>query len=196
MRLSQYYRHNHPRNAFIDIHGLQEYIRHCVARIETDGDLDLAKIVEAHLFRGRFSLASAKQANALETDRLIDQILMYGGVVTHYFPMNETVSPPSEKGIDLWLALEAFDMAVHKQFDILVLIAGDQDYVPLLRKVNSLGTRTMILAVDIEYEDNNGNYRYQKTSSRLMEEAAYTVVLTDEVDQATNDDVIDHIFAG
>jgi NYN domain len=88
-------------------------------------DVAFCQIVEAHFFRGRFSLTAAKAANHLEADRFVDQLLMYAGIVSHYYPMNETVSPPEEKGIDVWLALEAYDLAVHKRFDVLTLIAGD-----------------------------------------------------------------------
>ena len=78
----------------------------------------------------------------------------------------------------------------------MVLVAGDQDYVPLVRKVNGLGTRVMVLGVDVEYQDQNGVPRYQKTSQRLIDEASYTVMLTEEVDSKTakGDRIIDGIF--
>jgi uncharacterized LabA/DUF88 family protein len=195
-RLSQYYRYNHLRQRFIDLGGLHEYIRHRVASFETGNNVSLCQIVEAHFFRGRFSLNAAKQANALETDRLLDQLLMFAGVVAHYYPMNESKIPPEEKGIDVWLALEAYDLAVHKRFDVLVLVAGDQDYVPLIRKVNGLGTRVLVLGVDVEFQDSSGQARFQKTSPRLIEEASYTVMITEEVNSKTakGDRVIDGIF--
>jgi len=195
-KLSQYYRYQHPRQKFLDLGGLHEYIRHRVAAVEANNNVSLCQIVEAHFFRGRFSLNAAKAANSLETDRLIDQLLMFAGVVAHYYPMNEKSTPPEEKGIDVWLALEAYDMAVHKRFDVLVLLAGDQDYVPLIRKVNGLGTRVMMIGVDLEYTDQNGDKRYQKTSQRLIDEASYTVMLTEEVESKTarGDSVIDALF--
>jgi uncharacterized LabA/DUF88 family protein len=195
-KLSQYYRYTHQRQKFIDLGGLHEYIRHRVAALETNNNVSLCQIVEAHFFRGRFSLNAAKQVSALETDRLQDQLLMFAGVVAHYYPMNEKATPPEEKGIDVWLALEAYDLAVHKRFDILVLVAGDQDYVPLVRKVNGLGTRVLILGVDLDYKDQQGHDRWQKTNGRLMEEASYTVMITEEVDSKTakGDRVIDGIF--
>jgi uncharacterized LabA/DUF88 family protein len=196
-KLSQYYRYTHQRQKFIDLGGLHEYIRHRVAALEANNNVSLCQIVEAHFFRGRFSLNAAKQASALETDRLQDQLLMYAGVVAHYYPMNEKATPPEERGIDVWLALEAYDLAVHKRFDILVLVAGDQDYVPLVRKINGLGTRVLILGVDLDYKDQQGHDRWQKTNGRLMEEASYTVMITEEVDSKTakGDRIIDGIFS-
>jgi len=31
----------------------------------------------------------------------------------------------TEKGIDVWFALEAYELAIHKRFDVCVLVAGD-----------------------------------------------------------------------
>lgn len=195
-KVSQYYRYQHARQHFIDLDGLHEYIRDRVARFEANNNASLCQIVEAHFFRGRFSLTAAKAANALETDRFLDELLMRAGVVTHYYPMNERVQPPEEKGIDVWLALEAYDMAVHKRFDVLVLFAGDQDYVPLVRKVNGLGTRVMIVGVDVEYRDQQANLRFTKTSRQLIEEAPYTVMLSEDVESKTSngDKLIDGLF--
>ncbi len=41
--------------------------------------------------------------------------------------------------------VEAFELAIYKQFNVLALIACDGDYVPLVRKLNTLGTRVMVL---------------------------------------------------
>ncbi|MCL2525390.1 MAG: NYN domain-containing protein [Betaproteobacteria bacterium] len=191
-KVSGYYKHVHSRYSYIDISGLHEYIRQRVAELEANGNAALCQIVEAHFFRGRFSLkavqATSNPDKQLEVDRYQDQILMHAGVVAHYHPMNESVSPPEEKGIDVWLALEAFDLAVHKPFDVLVLISGDSDFVPLVRKINSLGTRVLVLGVDFP----NG----AKTSQRLIDEASYTIMLSEEVDSkaAKSDPIINGMF--
>jgi uncharacterized LabA/DUF88 family protein len=191
-KVNQYYAYDHWRKQFIDLGGLHEYVRHRVAALETSKNVSLCQIVEAHFFRGRFSLASAKAANALEGDRLQDQLLMYAGVVAHYYPMDEGRTPPQERGIDVWLALEAYDLAVHKRFDVLALFAGDQDFVPLVRKINGLGTRVLVIGVDITPPGKSP----QKTSSHLIDEASYTVMLSEEVESKTarGDPIIDGIF--
>lgn len=189
-KVNQFYRYHHKRAQFFDLRGLHEYIRHRVARFETSQNVALCQIVEAHYFRGRFSLDAAKAHKALESDRLIDQILMYAGIVTHYYPMDESKTPPVEKGIDVWLALEAYDLAVHKRFDVLVLFAGDTDFVPLVRKVNGLGTRVMIIGVDL------GGPPPIKTSQRLIDEASYTVMISEEIDSLAmkGDSIINGLF--
>jgi len=110
---------------------------------------------------------------------------MHAGIVSHYYPMNESVSPPEEKGIDVWLALEAYDLAVHKRFDVLVLVAGDQDFVPLIRKVNGIGTRVMLLTDDLKWKDQNNQDKYINTSQRLLDEVSYPILLKDEIDSRT-----------
>jgi uncharacterized LabA/DUF88 family protein len=193
-KLNQYYGYTHQRKQFIDLGGLHEYLKHRVAALETNKNVSLCQIVEAHFFRGRFSLNAVKNtkdpAKTMEFDRLQDQLLMFSGVVAHYYPMNESVTPHEEKGIDVWLALEAYDLAVHKRFDVLVLITGDQDFVPLIRKVNGLGTRVLVLGVDIP------STPPQKTSQRLIDEASYTVMISEEVESKTakDDPIINRIF--
>ena len=192
-KVNQYYGYEHPRKQFIDLGGFHEYVRHRVAALETNKNVSLCQIVEAHFFRGRFSLSSAKTHNSLEPDRLQDQLLMYAGVVAHYYPMDESEGrPPQEKGIDVWLALEAYDLAVHKRFDVLALFSGDQDFVPLIRKVNGLGTRVLVIGVDIAPPGKPPT----KTNGRLLDEASYTVMLSEEVESKTakGDPIIDGIF--
>lgn len=195
MNVSNFYRYNHPRKKNITFSGFQEFLRYKVAEKE-QRDVNFCQIVESHFFRGRFSLNAAKQANAVESDRFIDQLLMYAGIVSHYYPMNEKTTPPQEKGIDVWLSLEAYDLAVHKRFDVLVLFAGDQDFVPLIRKVNGIGTRVMLMAMDASYTDQQGKDRYIMTSQALIDEASYPVMLDQEFDSRTakGDRIIEGVF--
>ena len=191
-RISNYYKHTHPRQSYIDLSGLHEYIRHRAAELEGIGTISLCQIVEAHFFRGRFSLNAVQTTNnpakQLEIDRYQDQILMWAGVVAHYHPMNEAVSPPEEKGVDVWLALEAYDLAVHKHLDVVVLISGDADFLPLIRKINGLGTRVLVIGFDLP--------NVAKTSQKLIDEASYTVMLSEEVDSDTTgtDPIINGMF--
>lgn len=201
-KVTNFYRYSHQRQSWLSFLGLHEFIRHKVAERETGQNVALCQIVEAHYFRGRFSLSAVqKQKNPqgiLEGDRYVDQLLMYAGIVTHYYPMNESVNPPEEKGIDVWLSLEAYDLAVHKRFDILTLFTGDQDFVPLIRKLNGIGTRVMVIGVNLT-EDSQAK-RLQTpviTSQRLIDEASYTVMLDEEIDskKSKGDSLIDGLFA-
>lgn len=199
--VSTYFKYNHARAKQISFDGLHEYIRYKVAEKETEGNTSLCQIVESHFFRGRFSLNSIQSRpdaqKILESDRFYDQLLMSADVVTHYFPMNENVKPPTEKGIDVWLALEAFDLAIHKRYDVLVLFSGDQDFVPLVRKINSIGTRVMVIGVNITYIDSISNKQKRiLTGQKLIDEASYVIMLDEEVNSKRNksDSILDNIF--
>ncbi len=193
-KASQYYKYHHEKKRYLTFEGVHAFIRKKVAEKE-QRDIAFCQIVESHFFRGRFSLTAAKDHDALESDRYLDQLLMYTGIVSHYYPMNEYVSPPEEKGIDVWLSLEAYDLAVHKRFDVLVLCAGDQDFVPLVRKVNGIGTRVMLLGIDVSYTE-DGITKSITSSQALIEEVSYPIILSDEISSkaAKGDKLIEGLF--
>jgi uncharacterized LabA/DUF88 family protein/cold shock CspA family protein len=185
-KVSNYYKYAHARHARISIAGLHEFIRHQVAHSES-ADVRFCQIVDAHFFRGRFSAKSAEERQQLYNDRVFDDILMGEGVVTHYLPMRNG----SEKGVDVWLALEAFELAVYKRFDVLVLITGDGDFVPLARKLNSLGTRVMVLGWDFAYVDHENQHQETTTSQHLLDEVTFPVMMQQIIDDKTRrDDMI------
>ena len=105
--------------------------------------------MDCHYFRGRLPALEANERQILLNERIFDDILMREGVVTHYLPMTRG----GEKGVDVSLALEVLELTIFKKFNVVVLIASDGDYVPLVRKLNSLGTRVMVLGWDFEYTD-------------------------------------------
>ncbi|WP_428561088.1 MAG: NYN domain-containing protein [Solidesulfovibrio sp. DCME] len=187
LKVSDYYRFKHGIARFIDFPGLENFIINTVARHESIRDIGSCKIIESHFFRGRmteFQLREVKkdQNDAfmfMRKERLIDELLMRNNTVIHSYELRKDFYTEKfkEKGIDVWLALEAYDLAVHKKFDILVLFAGDEDYVPLVRKVNSLATKVAVMAFDIEFEDDLGKTRKIKSSMRLIDEASFTIDL-------------------
>lgn len=195
-KISKYFKFAHNRAAYLNFNGLHNFIRNKIG--ERNGtDVAFCHVVESHFFRGRFSFTAAKNAGALEKDRILDQHLMYSGILTHYYPMKESGEKAEEKGIDVWLSLEAYDLAVHKGFDLVVLFAGDQDFVPLLRKMNGIGIRSLVIGADVEWEDNMGRKNWINTSQALINEASYSLMLNHEVDQRSNknDAIIDQLFA-
>ena len=111
-------------------------------------------------------------------------ILMNSGIVTHYLPMTSR----GEKGIDVWFSLEALELTIFKQFDVVVLIACDSDYLPLVRKLNTLGARVMVIGWDFEYYDDYNNHFVTATSQYLLREVAYPVLMHEIIDDETNQD--------
>lgn len=196
LHVSNYYNYNHPRKARISIKGLHQFIRQQIADAEIT-DVNLCQIVDAHYFRGRLNAQEASQkGNLLYYDRVFDDILMYEGVTTHYLPVKGNTGTRQEKGIDVWLALEAFEQVFYKRFDVVVLISSDGDYVPLIRKINTLGTRVMVLSWDFEYTNDEGIKMVTRTSQDLLEEVTYPIAMHEliETQYGRNNPVVDNIF--
>jgi cold shock CspA family protein len=196
LHVSNYYNYFHERQSRISIGGLHKFIRHQIA-LEEDTDTRLCQIVDAHYFRGRLNARDASQkGDQLYFDRVFDDILMSEGVTTHYLPIRNHYGSRFDREIDVWLALEAFEMASYKHFDILVLIASDGDYVPLIRKLNTLGTRVMVVSWDFEYFDDEGRKFSTRTSQDLLQEVTYPIALHEVIEEHIGDDegIINDLF--
>ena len=196
LHVSNYYNYSHERRSRISISGLHAFIRQQVAEKEGVNER-LCQIVDAHYFRGRLNAHEANQrGNQLFYDRLFDDILMSEGVVTHYLPVKTYQGFRQEKGIDVWLALEAFELAQYKKFDVVVLITSDGDYVPLIRKLNTVGSRIMVLSWDFEFQNEHGEKQVTRTSQDLLEEVSYPVAMHALIDDRTrrSDTIIQNLF--
>lgn len=175
--VSNYYNYHHERKARISISGLHQFIIEEASKAEETVRRH-CRIVDAHYFRGRLSASEAQNRNALFRERVFDEVLMREGIVSHYLPL----SGGGEKGIDVWMALEAFELAIYKRFDVSVLIAGDGDYLPLIRKLNTIGTRVMVLGWDFSFTDENNVERTTRTAQTLLDEATYPIVMSSIVE--------------
>lgn len=190
--VSDYYQYHHDRRARISVAGLHEFIRNQVA-VSEGFDFRYCQIVDAHYFRGRPRALDAKPG-VLLNERRFDDVLVREGVVTHYLPLRPAGG--GEMGIDVWLALEAYELAIYKRFDVSVLVACDGDFLPLVRKLNTLGTRVMLLAWDFKYLDQNQQERETRTAQVLLDEVTYPVMMHQIIDDRSKkgDQVVNSLF--
>jgi len=196
LHVSNFYNYVHERRTRISISGLHNFIRHEIAK-EQESDVRLCQIVDAHYFRGRLSAGEAsKRGSLLYFERIFDDILMAQGITTHYLPVKNIVGRKLEKDVDMALALEAFELAFYKRFDVIVLIASDSDYVPLIRKLNTLGTRLMVLSWDFEYYDEEGSRFTTQTSQDLFDEVTYPLAMHLIIDsgERKDDPLVEALF--
>lgn len=182
-RVSSYYNYHHERRSRISISGFHDFLRAEVARQE-ETEARFCQVVDAHYYRGRLKAAEAEQRDVLLSERQFDDVLVREGVVAHYLPMG----PGGEKGIDVLLALEAFEFAMYKHYDVVVLVTADGDFLPLVRKLNSIGVRVMITAWDIKFFDMSGVERETRTSHALLDEAAYPLLMHKIIDSCVDAD--------
>jgi len=190
-KISNYYKYEHERKSRISISGLHEFIRSEVAKL-TQLDIRRCQIIDAHYFKGRSSARDLGEK--VQSERIFEDILMRENIVSHYLPIRYTENfGAQEKGIDVWLALEAYELAIYKHFDILVLIAGDGDYVPLVRKLHTLGTQVMLICWDFSYHNENGDIVETKTSRHLLSEVFFPIQMHQRIEQ-NNSEYIRELF--
>lgn len=190
-RVSNFYKFEHELGRRVSVGGLLDFIR--VAAADLEGvPPKRASVVEAHYFRGRYTLRDledrARTANfveeSLRNDRVFDQILAASNITPHFTRIDTSAEPPKEQGIDVWLALEAYDLAVNNRSDVIVLVAGDGDFVPLMRKINGIGKRAMLVAWRLRSE--NAEIRY---SANLAKEAAYFLDMAELIDHPEDEEL-------
>lgn len=194
--VSNYYKFEHPKRMRLSFDGIHDFIRERVAK-EVQVDKRFASIVEAHFFRGRRSLKQievmeeyresvGRSSNLLEAEKVFDDLLIRLAITPHYLPLQQRGEELIEKGVDVWLALEAFEMAVYKRFDVCVLIAGDSDYIPLVRKLIALGVDVMLLGWTFERTNYPPRKSETKTSYDLQREVTFSVCMDEMIDSPEN----------
>lgn len=186
-KVSNYYFFQHARQARISVRGLHEFIVAEVSRSE-DVDVRHCQIIDASYFRGRLTAQQALEQDKLFSERVFEDVLMRADITLHQ--QHVSTRPDGsfeEKRIDVWLALEAYEMASLKRYDVCVLITGDGDFVPLVRKLNTLGSRVMLLGWDFEYE-HEGKVRRTRVSTGLVEQVTYPVAMDKVIDDPARRD--------
>ena len=195
--VSNYYNYVHPHRRRLHIGGLHDFIKHSVA--EREGTTpNLCHVIDAHFFRGRFSAKDANEKpNQLYYDRVFDDVLMWNNVQTHYLPVKDQMGRKREKGIDVLMSLETYELCMLKRYDVVALIASDGDHVPLVRKLHALGCKTMLLGWDFEYTDEqSGEQQTTKTSTDLWNNVSFPMEMSHVVEEGlrNKDEVVEDMF--
>ena len=138
--------------------------------------LEDIQITEAHFFRGRYRAGDAKAKNLLFSERAFEDTLIENDVIFHYKHLKELEKKNGvtvvEKGIDVWFALETYELSMIRKFDYVILITGDADHEMLVRKLNALKTKVILLTW------NTGPQA--STAKLLKEEAGWHIELSNE----------------
>jgi len=182
-KVSNYYKFDHPRQARISISGLHEYVIHELT-LKLNTEAAECMLAEAHYFRGR----SPKIGNekAILGEKFFEDTLTREGVNLHYLPLvRGAYNDPREKGIDVSLALEAYKKSSAGAIDILALIAGDGDYLPLVRELQTMPEKPVdVLLLSWDFTSSSGELTM--ASQDLLEEARYPVQMSSVIDDRLN----------
>ena len=165
----------------INVSGLFSFIKNKVAEMEQCSEKNCL-ITESHFYRGRYKAYDAQKKNLLYSERRFEDSLIENDVVFHYKHLREVEKDGKmtiiEKGIDVWFALEAYEIALFREFDYVVLITGDADHEMLIRKLKAIKTKPILLT---------WNLTEQNATSRLLREEAFEhIELSDVVEEDKN----------
>lgn len=137
----------------IDLRALMTLIREQIARMSSVAPAS-CHITESHYFRGRYRVNNAHDKRLLYSERKFEDTLIENDVIFHYKHLREIRKEGGvtvvEKGIDVWFALEAYELALFRKFDYVVLITGDADHEMLIKKLKALKIETILLTWDVE----------------------------------------------
>lgn len=146
----------------LDVTKLTHFIRSVVAE-QCGAEKSCCQVVENHYFRGRFRASEANAKKILFSERKFEDALIENDVIFHYKHLREIDGNIIEKGIDVWYALEAYELATIRQFDYVVLITGDADHEMLIKKLKALHTNVILLT---------GDFGDTSATSRLLRDEA------------------------
>lgn len=195
--VSRYYKFGHARGSRLSLEGVQEFVRQSVAEYEQVPPSRCA-VVSSHYYRGRFSASEADAAGKLRDQAAFDDILIRTGVAQHYLPVMMTPGGARERGVEISLSLEAYELALTRGYEVCALVCCDGDYAHLARKLVAAGVRTMVLAWDFHYElgDPSGRQRHRetRTAQALIDACTYPVLMAPVVEESRGDPLIDRLF--
>lgn len=151
----------------VSLKGLIKFIQKSIS--ERYGLDDNSCIVtETHFFRGRYKAHVSRDKKLLLKERQFEDRLIENDVVLHYKHVYDLPDgTPHEKGIDVWFALETFELALYRDFDFVVMITGDADFEMLARKLKSLKKPAILLSWHYDDQD--------PTAKALKEEISFQI---------------------
>lgn len=170
---------NYSQN--ISLAGLMDFIRQNISKWEGSKYQD-CQITECHYFRGRYRVNDAYNKHLLFSERQFEDAMIENDVIFHYKHLREVQKDGNttviEKGIDVWFALEAYELSLIRKFDYVVLITGDADHEMLVKKLKMLKINVLLLTWDASL------FESTSTSKLLREEACIHM----EINKLTKED--------
>lgn len=147
----------------VTLHNLINYIQLAIAH-RFNVEKSSCIVTESHFFQGRFPADKTDQPRSWK-DRAFEDELIREDVVFHYKHLHKIGGVNQEKGVDVWFALETYELAQFRDFDFVVLVTGDADHEMLARKIKSLKKQVVLLTWNFDTTDS--------TSRDLKEECTF-----------------------
>lgn len=188
-KISDFYTFRHDIKSRISLKTIQEYVLGKIADKEEHSNQ--CRIVESHLYKSRLTAREAEEKDVLYGERVFDDACMYDGITTHYLPLKIQNNRKVEKGVDVWLALEAYEISLLKKLDYVVLVTNDINFRPLVKKLHTLGVKVILLSWEIDWQSEN-DYFISKVSRDLISDCESFIDLAEEYQN--NSDILKNLF--
>ncbi len=163
----------------INVAALMNFIRQQISTIEKSPLRD-CQITESHYFRGRYRVNDANSKHLLFRERKFEDSLIENDVIFHYKHLREIQKEGDitviEKGIDVWFALEAYELSLIRKFDYVVLITGDADHEMLVKKLKALKINVILLTWDVSSDKGTS------TAKLLRDEACIHIEINKQLE--------------
>lgn len=154
----------------IHMGSLFRYIRRRLAAIYDFTESD-CQIVESHYFRGRFRAETENRMHLLYNERKFEDTLIENDVIFHYKHLRQVENNGRqviiEKGVDVWFALEAYELALLRKFDFVVLMTGDADHEMLVKKLKALKIRVVLLTWNLGEQSSTSRFLTEEVCSHI-----------------------------
>lgn len=135
------------RKSPVTLHNLIGFVQLAIAR-HYELPATNCIVTESHFFQGRFPAEKTDLSRNFK-DRTFEDELIEEDVIFHYKHIHKIGSVYQEKGIDVWFALETYELAQYRDFDFVVLVTGDADHEMLARKVKALKKQVVLLTWNV-----------------------------------------------
>jgi uncharacterized LabA/DUF88 family protein/cold shock CspA family protein len=192
----QYYRNEHDLGAWLNLNALHELICKRIANWLKIPNKQV-RVTEAHLYAGRPDTEFMRSRGSLMEEVVeFDGSLYAAKIVTHY----RRLRPPAngravaEKGVDVALSLATYRQVQTGMVDVVVLVAGDADFVPLLDVLQMQKIPVLVVAFDFCYLNDAGTEVRTGCSEDLKNLATWTIDLSEEINQRNRSSEIKALF--
>jgi uncharacterized LabA/DUF88 family protein len=175
-----FFRYGPDKRGWFDLQRLHSFLEQYVAD-KAKRSREITKVVSAHYYNGR-ATTNVADSLQLEKDRDFEMALMKVGIIPHYLPVAETARENgqgemsyklAQKGVDVELAIDVLDAAHQDRYDVAVLVTGDGDFVPLVRRITSLSKHAVVAHFEIEpWKDEQGRSQKRTFCSQALIDAA------------------------
>jgi uncharacterized LabA/DUF88 family protein len=193
----RYYRYSASPKLWLNIRALGNYLQTVLAEELGPTYRGLTRIVEQHLYIGQQShehLSEAAIYEWLEYYSALSQAeVTLHGRRAHLNGEGGLV----EKGVDLELALDTFCRAVvlNPEIDVVILVTGDADFVPLIQQLARYKKETLVVGFEFTGSYPDGSVFNAGVSAELKRAATWYLDLGHEIQSRGKSEKMRALFA-